>query len=48
LRGGQDVRKFRDDKMYLLNRITLEEREIQTLFTALDDVSRYAIRDVGD
>lgn len=26
-----DIRKFRDDKIHLLKRITLEEREIQTL-----------------
>jgi hypothetical protein len=30
-RKGYGIRKFRDDKIHLLKRMTLEEREIQTL-----------------
>lgn len=35
MQSGRDVRKFRLDKIHLLKRMTLDEREIQTLFAVL-------------
>jgi hypothetical protein len=47
MRSGRDVRKSRPDKIHLLKRITLDEREIQTLFSVLGLPKHLRRRTVG-